>query len=86
LTTFCEVITFITKKTDARCEEPRAGARGFFYGKSHLHLGANRPQNYMAIHPRSGERGILAFSRNRLTLPMVPEKREGRNPAWQLRQ
>ncbi len=26
-------------------------------------FGADRPQNHMAIHPRSGERGILAFSR-----------------------
>jgi hypothetical protein len=45
-------------------EEPRAGARGFFYRKSHLFLGANRPQSHMAIHPRSGERGSLAFSRD----------------------
>jgi len=37
-------------------EELRAGARGFFYGKSHLHLGVDRqrtslvrPQTHMAI-------------------------------------
>ena len=59
-------------KTRSEGEEPRAdqrrplaGARGFFYGKSHLHLGADRqptslirPQNHMAIHPRSGERAL----------------------------
>ena len=27
--------------------------------------GADRPQTHMAIHPRSEERGILAFSRKR---------------------
>jgi hypothetical protein len=45
-------------------EEPRAGTRAFFYGKSHLYWGSDRPQTHMAFHPRSEERGILAFSRN----------------------
>jgi hypothetical protein len=44
-------------------KEPHAGARGFFYGKSHLYLGTDRPQTHMTIHPCSEERGILAFSR-----------------------
>ncbi len=32
--------------------------------KAFCFLGAHRPQGYMAIHPRAGARGILAFSRN----------------------
>jgi hypothetical protein len=55
-------------------EEPRASAngrrwsaRGFFQRKSHYDLKANVVQNYAAIHPCSPERGILAFSRERLT-------------------
>jgi outer membrane lipoprotein carrier protein len=65
-------IVLITATLVATClgEETRAGAPGFFYGKSPLPLGADRqrtslvhPQTRMTIHPRSGEGGILAFSR-----------------------
>jgi hypothetical protein len=45
------------------CEEARASARGFFQRKSQLALVANGVQNPKAIHRRSSERGILAFSR-----------------------
>jgi hypothetical protein len=30
-----------------------------------IFLGADRPQTHMAIHPRSEERGIVAFSRKK---------------------
>ena len=54
-------------------EEPRASARGFFQRKSQYDLKATSVQNYTAngrrwsaIPPRSSERGILAFSRDRV--------------------
>ena len=55
-------------------EEPRAGARGFFYGKSQLRPRADR-KTRVAIHPCSGERGILAFSRNYLLLLAISKGR-----------
>ena len=36
--------------------------------KANSFWGLIAPQDHMAIHPRSGERGILAFSRNRTLL------------------
>jgi hypothetical protein len=45
-------------------EEPRAGGRGSSKEKAIYLLGADRPQTHIAIHPRSEERGIPAFSRN----------------------
>jgi predicted aminopeptidase len=49
--------------SSARSEEPRAAARGFFCRKGRLGLVALFLQAPMAIHPRSSERRILAFSR-----------------------
>jgi hypothetical protein len=53
-------------KTFRVSEEPRASARGFFQRKSQHDLKATGVQNYTANPPRSSERGILAFSRERL--------------------
>ena len=59
-------------------EEPRASARGFFQRKSHYDLKANGVQNHTAIAPRpserarSGERGILAFSREKAHRSVAP--------------
>jgi hypothetical protein len=36
-------------------------------------FGADGPETHIAIHPRSEERGILAFSRNRAQHPRPPK-------------
>ena len=48
----------------AQREEPRASARGFFQRRSQFDLEANGDQKHKAIHPRSPEADIQAFSRN----------------------
>jgi hypothetical protein len=47
-------------------EEPRASARGFFQRKSQYGFKATGVRNRTAIPPRSSERGILAFSREKI--------------------
>jgi len=53
------------KKPRADQRRPLAEARGFFQRKSQYDLKANAVRNHKATPPRSSERGILAFSRDR---------------------
>jgi len=59
------MLAFSRQSSKAKGEEPRASARGFFQRKSQYDSKATSVQNYTAIPPRSSERGILAFSRER---------------------
>jgi hypothetical protein len=61
------------EKDLALSEEPRAPARGFFQRKSPICLAVIHVQALIALHPGSFERGILAFSRNLLAMPMVAD-------------
>jgi hypothetical protein len=62
------------KKLRADQRRPLAEARGFFQRKSRYDLKANAIRNHTATPPRSSERRILAFSRDRADELGIPYK------------
>ena len=58
-------MTLIERKLIEGVKKPRAEARRFFQRKSQYDLKANAVRNHKATPPRSSERGILAFSRDK---------------------